>query len=480
MAVTISQYDPTLTIEKLQTQVEGQYYDRKSARIALRDLATHICGMANGSGGIVAVGIEDSGEITGITDKQENGLRQLNIDYMRTPPKYEVETVPAQGRNIFLYHIAPSTDEVIKLKNGDAYLRVGDSTRKLNAEQLLELEYAKGIRSYESKTIPETTLEDLDDVLIGEYCTRLGPSIGTPLDILKSRGLIRKSGDDWEITVAAVLLFGKIPTQFLPSARVRFVRYGGITAGVGETFNVEKDITIERPLHYLITEGQMLLRSQMREFQRLGRDGKFQRIPEYPEFAWLEGLVNAVTHRDYSIMGDYTRILMFDDHIEFVSPGRLPGIVTVENIQNTRFSRNPMIARVLSDFGWVRELNEGVKRIYRDMDSYFLDPPEFSEPNNNTLKLVLKNNIGTRSVRRMESLRSISPEEILKLGPLDRNIIYFVANINHCTMKKLIEVTGRTRETLIQHIRPLLTQNGGPIEEHRSSPRDPTKYYTIN
>lgn len=69
--------------------------------------------------------------------------------------------------------------------------------------------------------------------------------------------------------------------------------------------------------------------------------------------------------------------LCFDDRIEFLSPGKLPSIVTVDNIQHTRFSRNPLIARVLSDFGWVRELNEGVKRIYTDMESFFLEPPVF-------------------------------------------------------------------------------------------------------
>ena len=51
----------------------------------------------------------------------------------------------------------------------------------------------------------------------------------------------------------------------------------------------------------------------MREFQTLDEDGTFKKHPEYPEFAWLEGLVNAVTHRDYSISGEHIRIKMFDD-----------------------------------------------------------------------------------------------------------------------------------------------------------------------
>ena len=286
-------------------------------------------------------------------------------------------------------------------------------------------------------------------------------NVSSPLDILKARGLIKQKDGHWEITVAAILLFGKIPTQFLPSARVRFLRYEGTTAGVGAGFNVVKDITIEQPLHRLITEGKQLIASQMREFQQLGKDGKFRKIPEYPEFAWQEGLVNAVTHRDYSITGEYIRVTMYDDRIEFLSPGKLPSIVTVENIQTTRFSRNPLIARGLTDFGWVRELNEGVKRIYTDMESYFLEPPVFSEPNKKTVKLVLKNNIASRSLRKMEGLKSISVEEWAKLRPLDRDIIYYIANVEQCTMKQLLKA------------------NGGPVEEHSSAPNDPRKYYTI-
>lgn len=444
-------------------------------------MARHLSAMANASGGTIAIGLEDDGTISGIDKSRENNLRKVPLEFLRTTPKHEVEIITTkEGKKVFLFHVDPAPDEVVKLKDGEAYLRVGDSSRKLNSEQLLELEYSKGIRSFESSIVKDASLDDLDVDLIEEYCHILKLSVSTPWDILKSRGLIKPNADGWDITVAAILLFGKIPTQFLPSARVRFLRYEGTVAGVGTAFNVVKDITLEEPLHYLLTEGMRLLSSQMREFQQLGRDGKFKKVPEYPEFAWLEGLVNAVTHRDYSIAGEYTRIRMFDNRIEFLSPGKLPSIVTVENIQTTRFSRNPLIARVLADFGWVRELNEGVKRIYTDMKSFFLEPPIFSEPNKNTVQLVLKNNIATRSARRMESLKSIAPEQWLRLKPLDRSIIYYVANLEHCTPKMLQECIGKSRQTLIQHLKSLLVENGGPIEEHSLSPRDPTKYYTIN
>lgn len=479
--MSISRIDPTLSIEKLQTVKEGQYFDRKSARIALRDFSHQLSAFANASGGLVVVGIEDNGCITGVSEDKENDFRQVAFDFLYTPPEYEIEVIECQvdsgetGR-IMLFHIAPSANEIVKLKTGDAYLRVGDKSRKLTADALAALEYSKGIKSYESRIVEDATIDDLDEELIKLYANRLAPAVSSPLDLLHGRGLL-KGKSPYKITVAAILLFGKHPTQFLPGARVRFLRYEGVTAEVGTRFNLVKDITFEGPLDLLITEVKQILESQMREFQQLGRDGVFHRIPEYPAFAWLEGLVNAVAHRDYSLQGDYIRITMFDDRIEFSSPGRLPSIVTVDNIQYTRFSRNPMIARVLGDFGWVKELNEGVKRIYTDMESFFLEPPIFSEPNGNTVLLILKNNIAARSIRRVESQKIFSSDQWRNLSSLDQDIIFYIANIEKCTPKVLMELTRKSRPTITNHIKKLIDQ--GIVEECRTSASDPTKHYRL-
>ena len=473
--------DPTLTVDKLRFSLENQHFDRKSSRLAERELARHISAMANASGGVIALGIEDDGRVTGVDTNRENAFRKVPFDFLQTCPQYKEEIIIySEDVKILLFHISPSSNEIIKCTNGDAYLRVADSSRKLTAEEVIELEYSRGIRSFESKILVDATLDDLDQTLLSEYVRVVDASpSSTPLDLLRARGLIKGPAEDPQITVAAIVLFGKIPTQFLPSARIRFLRYDGTSAKPGAEFNVIKDVTLEKPLHQLLSEGKQLLANQMREFQQLTKEGVFKRIPEYPEFAWLEGLVNAVTHRDYSIAGDYIRISMFDDRIEFLSPGKLPSIVTVRNIQHTRFSRNPLIARVLSDFGWVRELNEGVKRIYTDMESFFLEPPIFAEPNGNTVQLTLKNNIAMRSIRRMEGLKSITADEWRKMKPLDQDIVYYIANTGRCTPRMLEQFTGKSRQTLIQHLRTLSIDNGGPIEEHSSSPQDPTKYYTI-
>ena len=66
--------------------------------------------------------------------------------------------------------------------------------------------------------------------------------------------------------------------------------------------------------------------------------GRFERVPEYPEDAWLEGVVNALYHRSYNLQGNCVYIKHFDDRLEISNSGPLPAQVTVENIREQRFS----------------------------------------------------------------------------------------------------------------------------------------------
>ena len=93
---------------------------------------------------------------------------------------------------------------------------------------------------------------------------------------------------------------------------------------------------------------------------------------------------------------------MFDDRLEIESPGRFPDLVTADNISYTRFSRNKTISRVMTEFEWVRELNEGVKKIYADMAAAGLPAPEYEETPN-TVRLILRNNIDERTAHRKKA-----------------------------------------------------------------------------
>lgn len=164
------------------------------------------------------------------------------------------------------------------------------------------------------------------------------------------------------------------------------------------------------------------------------KTGRFHTVPEYPEFAWQEGIVNAVTHREYGLSGSYIKVSMYDDRLEIESPGKLPSIVTVSNIRETRYARNSRISRVLTDFGWVKELNEGVARIYKDMEAFFLDAPVYSEPGE-SVKLVLYNNIVMRTLRqKVHAAECIGPEIWDSLDSVEQVLLTYL--VNHGAAKR--------------------------------------------
>lgn len=102
-----------------------------------------------------------------------------------------------------------------------------------------------------------------------------------------------------------MLLFAENPSIFLHTARIRFFRYEGSSAEVGVGMNIIKQEIIEGPLSKQIQMVKNIVKAQLREFTALNPlNGKFITVPEYPEFAWQEGVINAVTHRAYNIQGN--------------------------------------------------------------------------------------------------------------------------------------------------------------------------------
>lgn len=402
-----SEFNPMLTLECLISEHENKYFDRKSAKVKPSDIADLISAFANAEGGTIVIGISDKRRILeGINAVGEDKIYAfINApkDCCKPMPEYreeflDITNADGEADRLLLLHIRPSVDQIIRTTNDSTFLRIGDKTRELKGSDLRNLEYSKNTRHYEDECNTDAEIEDLDETLIAEYKRRIGAQELSTYRVLKARGFIRRFHGEERLTNAAVLLFAETVTQFFSNCRIRFIRYEGVSAEVGTRMNIVKDINIEEPLPRLIEKARQVLSIQLREFTALDpKTGLFKTEPEYPEFAWLEGIVNAVTHREYAMTGNYIRVTMYDDRLEILSPGKLPNLVTVDNIRETRFSRNPQIARVLTEFGLVRELNEGVKRIYADMQEQNLDLPIYTE-NEQSVTLILKNKLEQRNV----------------------------------------------------------------------------------
>ena len=484
--ITQSKYQPILTIDYMISEPENKVFDRKSSKVKASDLAPIISAFANAEGGTIVIGIADkTREIEGIDAIGQDNINNLICapkDVCQPMPQYQEELLPVKNKkgkddHLLLLHIESSSEQLIRTTNGSTYLRVADRTKELKGDDLRNLEYLKNVRHYEDECHPDAKIEDLDTELLDVYRGKLHAESLSYEELLKARGFIKQKGDRVQLTNAAVLLFAKNIAQFYPNCRIRFVRYDGTKARTGADINIIRDKNIELPILKIIQAAKDFIGSQLREFTALDPvTGKFQIVPEYPEFTWLEGLVNAVTHREYAMAGRYILVAMYDDRLEIKSPGKLPGIVTIDNIKETRYSRNPRIARLLTDFGWVRELNEGVKRIYSDMEKFFLEEPIYSEPEH-SVQLVLKNNIVMRNLRRKDRAVEYVGEEVWRhLDTLDRKIVAFMASNAETSRRTLEDHVKKSGGTVTIHLRKLIKMG---VVEANGSAHDPGRTYSI-
>jgi ATP-dependent DNA helicase RecG len=276
---------------------------------------------------------------------------------------------------LLVFHVEPG-EHVHETTGGDCYLRVGDESRRLSFAQRLELEFDRGVAPYDG-TPTDTSLAELDEDQVEAYRSRIGSS--TPERMLEARNLITRDG---RITVAALLLFSSNPQASIPNAYVRVLRYTDFDRGSGSRLTLDDatDIRCEGSIPQQITLAEQAIDQLLPRRRALSSTGRFEGVPAIPRDAWLEGLVNAVVHRSYSLSGDHIRVEIFPDRLEITSPGRFPGLADPTSpLSISRHARNPRVARVCSDLGITQELGEGIRRIFDEMRRRGLSDPLYTQ-----------------------------------------------------------------------------------------------------
>ena len=372
-------------IQTLQQQPEGQQFDRKSFRIDAKSLAVILVAFANADGGDVVIGIEDDGRITGINgnDDHLNELLRAPFDFCVPSVSVEVHFVDCTDVNghsnrVLVMHVEPSM-QVHANQADDAFYRVGDKSKKLNFEMRMQLFYAKGGRYYEDEPVYGATMDDLDLDFVKQYCEKIGYAKDAETYLRTNKGYVTTVNGVDKVSGAAILLFGKDPQKFFQRARIRIVRYDGDEERFGREMNVVKDVWFEGRIVEMTQKAIDFVDTQIKEYTFLGEDARFVTIPQYPPFCWTELIVNAVAHRDYSILGTDIIVKIFDHHYVVESPGILPGMVRIDNIRQMHFSRNPKIVQFMQQYKLVKEFGEGVDRMFREMAEAGNPAPEYKQ-----------------------------------------------------------------------------------------------------
>lgn len=375
--------------------------------------------MANTQGGTLVLGIQgdDKPDVIGLNDSNETVNRVLSVALSLDPALIiPVPTVQnLDGKPVVIATIPARTPHVYSM-NGHYLHRRETHNEPLKPHELRDLLIARGEIAFESDRAPGTTLDDLDWSKVEAYARNLdGFHNESPRDILLHRGcLIRTENGPPSPTHAGILLFGKDPQRLIRSSEITAVRFAGST--MSDTFN-RQDITGTLPDQ--IRKAETFLVDHLRKDVTLKRTMARTENYEYPMEAARELVVNAVAHRDYSIRGDSIRLFIFQDRMQVTSPGKLPGPVTIDNIKDERFSRNPVIVQVLSDMGFIERLGYGVDRVIELLSQQSMRAPTFAETSGGFQ--VMLYNQGTTSSKAGEIAEETAPQAINALQELLRN-----------------------------------------------------------
>lgn len=350
-------------------------------------------------GGVILFGLDESSDfsVVGVTDphRLQAEIGDVASSEMEPAlrPDFTVEDV--DGKTVVAVEIAdvPTTQRPCYYKPAGlqkgAYIRVGNTNRQMTDYEIFGYVSARTQPTFDEEIIAEATMEDLDAERLDAYLDQLSRTrpkaafLRGPQDKTLGRlRIIRDVDGILRPTLAGLLTFGKYPQQFLPQLVVTFVQFFGTTETEqtprGERFLDNRKF--EGPIPEMVSETVNHVLASIRKSSLI--DGLFRRdVPEYPEEAVREAVLNAVAHRDYSpyVRGSYIQVRLFADRLEVQSPGGLFGNVTEENLEEESSTRNSVLMRLMEDLHLVENRGSGIRAMLEAMRRANLEPPRFDD-----------------------------------------------------------------------------------------------------
>lgn len=347
----------------------------------VQTLAETLVAFANSDGGTIVIGVDETGQATGqVYDDEVEIALQAAAGECRPPVAARWHQAAAEEGLAFAIVVTRSP-ELHSLADGRVLIRAGAENRPLSGEEIRQLAATKSSGDFEAEPAPGARRDDFDEEVITEFVIkwqeRQHREWPRPVDDLLLRvGALDESGRP---TVAGVLMFASNPQAFLPQSGLTFVKFVG-TLPRGETGQpgYGRREEISGPLARIIQRTWEVVGEEMRTGAVVTGLEREERT-EYPVAAVREALVNAVAHRDYRLGGRRIEVRMFADRMEITSPGGLPGFITVDNIIEEHFSRNPRIVSGLYQWGYIEELGLGVDLMIDEMVRAGHPPPQFRD-----------------------------------------------------------------------------------------------------
>jgi ATP-dependent DNA helicase RecG len=378
------------------TNGENSGIEFKRDEVANHDLAKELVAFSNFDGGMVFLGVEDDGTISGVTrDNLEEWVMTTCRDKIRPAiiPFFEIVRNIERGKDVAVVRVTRGYD-VHSLWHHNSYryyIRVGKQSREATQEELGRLFQQRGAIRAELRPVSGATIADLDRRRLRDYFGRIREQ-EAPSDtdesgwrkLLVNTEIMTEEG----VTIGGMLLFGTTPNRFLAQAGVDAAAF----PGTEKDYAARERSILRGPMTPLYDGSGAIIENglveQALDFVRRNApvtavldEGKRIEKLAYPQEAAREAVVNALIHRDYLLSSTDIELALYSNRLEIISPGKLPNGITPERMRaGTRSSRNQLLKDVMRDYRYLEHMGMGIPRkIIRAMRLHNNTQPELIE-----------------------------------------------------------------------------------------------------
>jgi ATP-dependent DNA helicase RecG len=448
---------------EFKTALEGRPDNKKPRQVKsiCADIGEALVSFANADGGEILIGVEDDATITGVPHNDADIQIMLNavtthVYQNQKLPITVSNTLVIDGKTILFFSVNKGTTMIYQLPDGRCVRRKDKSTLPASVDQIqFERQEIKS-REFDSQFVDGASVTDLDLKLLQGIAEQYIKGLSVER-YLQQIGLAEYGLSGLRLRRAALLLFAAEIDRWHPRSQIRFLKVNGNTLEAGERYNVISDDIVKGNIFELIFRAWEHLRSFLAYKTEFGSNSKFEQKYIYPEDAVRETILNAIAHRDYSIT-NAIEIYIFNDRMEVKSPGALLSTLTIKNLyelEGSHESRNALIARVLRENQLMRELGEGMKRIFSLMQEQELAKPElYSNGLWFRVSLLNKTVFNQKEIEWLENFEHFnltkSQKNVVLLGfgnnEISPNDIFKALNIQNSETEKFTQEVTKLRK----------------------------------
>ena len=357
-------------------------------RLSDRDIVEAVVCLCNGSGGVLLIGVEDDGEITGAQhrhDGKTDPLRlQAYVSNKTVPPVAVTVDVILIGAAEVVAISVPDVQTIVGTSSGLYVRRAtrmdgGPECIPFPAHEMLSSRIERGEVDYAAIPEPAARMSDLDPGEFDRFRRLVARSSAShdhvlaglsDMEIGRALQVITMDRDEPALTRGALLLFGRPDAlhAYVPTHETAFQVLKGQAVAINE-FATE-------PL--LKTAETLYARVQSQNTETELNVGVMRiAIPRIPPAATRELIANALVHRDFTRIGPI-RVAINEDVIEVVSPGGFPRGVTLENFLSATQPRSRLLADAFMRAGLVERTGRGINRVYESVLRTGREAPDYS------------------------------------------------------------------------------------------------------